>query len=492
MSGGVNIERFEEFRITVVNREKIRYSRPNRMNGECAVAMDRLAERTIRILGEYLSDGSMDTREQLTVLGTHLFRALFDQKLRSSFSSDLQRVKKDPNTGLRLILEFLPDAKELAKLPWEYIYFPDADAQEEEDWGAGFFIAAEPESRLVLARHVPLRIDDLAPAQQPLKILAVVSQPTEFSEGEQELGEVISEPVVRAIEKLKTDNPEAIETELLYQPTKRTLKEKVAEFEPHVVHFIGHGKYDQEKGGSLAFVRDDGKRLVWINDQDLPDCFIPKPRLIFLHACWGAQTASYEAFRGVGLTLAYSQIPAVVAMQYPVENAVANAFAVRFYQSLAEGRPIDAAVQDGRKELAEHLEDKSYDDRAFGVPVVFLQTPEEIIKVAKLSEPLGTRGGPIRCPNDSNVITRNFCNKCGLEFVPCWKCGERRPKGIGYCDTCGQPPEPATVRPMPEPSAVTEPTESGVVALSAAAQRGADISRRSVSGEHKAPPFDVR
>jgi hypothetical protein len=490
MSGSVNIEKFEDFNVTVVDRNEIIYSKSKGPPGRCDVPMDRLAEQTIKVLGEYLSAGKMDTREQLTVLGTHLFRALFDSNLRSSFWSELERVKKDANTGLRLVLEFYPAAKELARLPWEYIYLPEGDPQEGEVWGRGFFIAAEPESRLVLARHVPLLIKDLAPAEQPLKILVLVSQPIEFAEGEPKLGQVISDPVVRAIEKLRSDLPEAIETELLYQPTKRTLKEKVSEFEPHVVHFIGHGKYDRDQGGSLAFVRDDGKTLVWINDQDLPDFFIPKPRLIFLHACEGAQTASYEAFRGVGLTLAYSRIPAVVAMQFEVKNVVANAFAVRFYQSLAEGRPIDAAVQDGRRELAEYLQDKSYDDPAFGVPVVFLQTADEIIKVATLPEAAAPRGGQIKCPKDQTTITRRFCDKCGLEFVPCRQCGEPRPKGKWFCGTCGAKPEPATPRSVTEPSASTEPTGSGLRPRSDEARKSAGIVSRSRSGKHKVPTLD--
>jgi CHAT domain len=460
------------------------YDRPNRMNDDVPVPMDELTERTIRVLSHYLADGSMHSKEQLAVLGAHLFRALFDKNLQAAFKKDLDSVK-DSTAVLRLILEFKRDARELAELPWEYIYFPEGEH------GAGFFIAAEPESRLILARHVPLSIEDLEPTPQPLKILVVVSQPTIVPEGE-ELGDVLAGSVVQALEKLKVDHPGAIQTEQLDQPTRRSLAARVGEFKPHVVHFIGHGKYDRENGGSLAFVQEDGQTLAWVNDDELPNFFIPKPRLIFLHACMGAHTESYEAFRGVGLTLAYSRIPAVVAMQYPVENAVANAFATRFYQSLAEGRPIDAAVQDGRKELGLHLSEESYGSRAFGVPVVFLQTADEIISVAKPD--LGGEGletGPLRCPKDATIVSGNFCPNCALEFIPCWSCGGLRAKGYPFCGWCKRPAEPAAVRPLPEvPAGAEAPAVSGLLSPTAAARQGTDSSLRSASGEHRAPVFD--
>ena len=133
--------------------------------------------------------------------------------------------------------------------------------------------------------------------------------------------------------------------------------------------------------GHLAFVKDEKDETVrWISDVDLADAFMDfQPRLIFLHACEGASSDSYEGFKGLALQLVYSKIPAVVAMQYSVENKVAIQFAKTFYQCLGEGKPVDVAVQAGRLELGMYLGEQNFSSRAFGSPVVYLQSAQGII-----------------------------------------------------------------------------------------------------------------
>jgi hypothetical protein len=448
---------YREFRIQIRNRHEtavVRGTIP--MNPSPPVPMDRLAERTINVLARYLAMGRMETREELVVLGTHLFAGLVDDRVRDELAKELDNVRKNPNTVLRLVLEFAEEARELAELPWEYLYFPD----NVDDRGQGFFIAADPESRLILARHVPV-LQDLEAADRPLRILVVVSQPEVIPEGEPELKGVQAEPIVNAIDRLAADSNGGIKFDVLRQPTKESLTARVGLFEPHVVHFLGHGRYVPNAGGSLAFVADDKKTLSWISDQDLPDCFAPQvepgvrttpPRLVFLHACEGAHSDSYEAFRGVALQLVYTRTPAVVAMQYQVENKVANLFALKFYESLGKGKRIDEAVQDGRRELGMYLKETNFSSRAFGSPVVFLQNAEGIIKVPQPEDgqidgdtpPTAVR---LRCPNCSREVRfegQEYCNFCPAtlsQFPRCKKCRQLLPLDARRCGDCGTPVE---------------------------------------------------
>ncbi len=156
---------------------------------------------------------------------------------------------------------------------------------------------------------------------------------------------------------------QAVNVGSLYDPTRGELESKLREFRPHVIHFIGHGKFEDEQGWLALEDEKDHEVADWITDDtfasNLTQGEFPRPRLVFLDACEGAYSSSYEAFRGTALKLVRSYIPAVVAMQYKVENEVANLFADAFYRSLSQGNPVDEAVQAGRLKLKKFLSEKN-------------------------------------------------------------------------------------------------------------------------------------
>ncbi len=422
---------YKEFRVTVVDQNNIRATKPGGITTTGSVQMDDLKKSTINIFNNWLAKGKIENRKELVVLGSYLYGVLFSGKIDTEFKDTFDKIRQQPDTSLRMTLEFEQEARELATMPWEYIYFPDTPGDR------GFFIATR--GKLILTRHVPLNValEDLQPREKPLRVLIVVSQ-------HKDLGIVNAEPVIETIEELKNRLPDAIETDKLDQPTKRSFIYKVKNFQPHVLHFIGHGEYDKQ-GGRLAFVQEeDQKSVAWIGDLDLADCFQDfQPRLIFLHACEGATSESYEGFSGLALQLVYSKVPAVVAMQYPIENKVAIKFAKKFYQCLGEGKPIDVAVQEGRQELGMYLDEQNFSSRAFGSPVVYLQSEEGIIIAEAESEvtPRPLLEQKVRCPNRSCpglvLSTDRRCGKCGDRLTPCPKCGEVMSEDVGICVKCG-------------------------------------------------------
>jgi hypothetical protein len=231
----------------------------------------------------------------------------------------------------------------------------------------------------------------------------------------------------------------------LYDPTRGELESKLREFRPHVIHFIGHGKFEDEQGWLALEDEKDHEVADWITDDtfasNLTQGEFPRPRLVFLDACEGAYSSSYEAFRGTALKLVRSYIPAVVAMQYKVENEVANLFADAFYRSLSQGNPVDEAVQAGRLKLKKFLSEKKFfSSRAFGSPVVFLQTANGII-IAKRQDDT-ERGSQYQCPCCGKPIfnPKTICVKCGGKIKFCPFCLERGLKNLmprgGFCDGC--------------------------------------------------------
>lgn len=429
---------YKNFRIIIKDNNRVQVIKTSGVDLEVDFQKDPLKIQAINIFNEWLAQGKVTTRDEFTLLGSLLYTILFNEEISREFKKEFDNIAGNPNTNLRLILEFKQEAAEFAQMPWEYIYYP---AKERE---RGFFIG--PHDKLILTRYVPMEdIDIPKPTEIPLRILVIISQP----EGE-DLGKVLAKPTIDAIKDLEDKSQGRIKVFVEEQPTKRKITDAIKNIDPHILHFIGHGKY--ENVGKLAFVGEDGKTPSWIDDVDLADCFEGKrPYLIFLQACEGAHSKSYKGFRGVALQLVSAKIPAVIAMQYPIENKVANRFALEFYKALSEGDPIDVAAQKGRGELARYLDEKNYSSRAFGSPVVYVPLKgEQIIS----TEPDTGRALPsekpgiqkVQCPGCGASILSDseYCENCNVKVMLCKNCLEISKKitlvkkESLYCRKCGK------------------------------------------------------
>ena len=119
----------------------------------------------------------------------------------------------------------------------------------------------------------------------------------------------------------------------------------------HAVHFIGHGDFDIGRDeGVLALTRDDGRADLVEADRlvDLLHEARPMPRLVVLNSCSGAATGVNDLFAGTAAALVRGGVSAVAAMQYPISDAAAVAFARGFYTAIAHGRGVDDATSSGR------------------------------------------------------------------------------------------------------------------------------------------------
>jgi hypothetical protein len=213
----------------------------------------------------------------------------------------------------------------------------------------------------------------LKPAESPLRILIVVSQPTDMPP-------VVSAPVIEVIKELAKSYPIQIDT--LDEPTIDNFLDKLKETMPHVLHFIGHGRFNKaEQKGAIALLKPDQKSAEWCEDAIFAEYFVNArvlPRLIFLHLCEGGSVDLEANFAGLAPRLMRSKIQAVVAMQYPITNKAAIAFSRAFYRELAKGEPIDDAVQQGRYKII--VDDPTaYNNRVFGTPVLYMHSQDGII-----------------------------------------------------------------------------------------------------------------
>src|SRR6185369_6125890 len=201
------------------------------------VFLDQLRRATIKVFEEMLLDDTIQNRRHMEVLGQHLYAAIFDKDIDQLLNKKLGEVQSG---RLRLQLQFEKDVDpEIASLPWEFLYSPTRQD----------FLATDV--NLVLSRYLELGEDRevFSQCDRPLRALIVISRPNDERA-------VLAKEVVNAIKSLNVDGQEAtIALEIVDPPTLQNIEDALRTHQPHIFHFIGHGKYDPVKrNGHLLLV----------------------------------------------------------------------------------------------------------------------------------------------------------------------------------------------------------------------------------------------
>ncbi|NEN97696.1 MAG: CHAT domain-containing protein [Moorea sp. SIO3I7] len=317
----------------------------------------------VRELIEKVRKNEIKDANQSRLLGEALFDSLFDDVLCYDFIRFYNEVVRTKQQLLRVELDIdEQNIPEVAAFPWEFMCLP-----QREKLGTMWLATA---ADLVFSRLPPQRIS--APpiklgANEKMRIALVVSAPTD-------LNPVAYEEVQVAIETLAQEQPEQVELLPVVNPPSRKAIDKVLREKPHIFHFIGHGRF-QNENGEIALV-DEFDQAQWISANDFSELFNKhRPGIIVLQACQGAMESTSKPSVGLASKVVQQRIPVVVAMQYPVSNSTASRFACHFYKQLAQGKSADIAVQEGRREISLH-ESTGYRKRDFATPVIFMQVQD--------------------------------------------------------------------------------------------------------------------
>jgi len=246
---------------------------------------------------------------------------------------------------------------------------------------------------------------------RPTKILFLTANPSDtaslrLDEEIREIGLRVRRGEYRRLFEIRTA-PAIRATDLQYE---------LRDSQPDIVHFSGHGS----EAGELLFVRDGDRTSMPIPAKTLARVFKQfrdRIQCVVLNACFSAVQAEAIA----------ESIPCVVGMSRAVPDTAALAFAAGFYEALAFGDSVAAAVEAGQTQVElsdpDHAEDSEVPrlivragTDAHGLRLIHAAAEPPVQQDGKTSSPpsagqsqrvgdvvISGSGNPIRIGQDGNT-----------------------------------------------------------------------------------------
>ncbi len=325
------------------------------------------------------------TRAQAAAAARDYGGRLFDflvrkhEAINQIYTASLTQAGAD-GVKLRLSVE---RAGELEDSAWEFLRDPQRD-----------FLALSRQSPLI-RYTAQFSTRPALPVKLPLRVLVMISAPEGYealdTEGEwKRLNEATAELQARNLLVL----------ERMDSATLIALQRKLRSRDYHVFHFIGHSTFDALAGqGLLVFeTEQDNGRAQLISAGSLSREIGEEGsiRLVALNSCKSAQGVQEDAFAGIASSLVARGIPAVVAMQFEITDAAAQAFAEEFYRTIAEGLPIESAVSEGRRAIANRVQNIEW-----ATPILYMRGDDGVLFDTGTSDATKPRTDRVLLPDTS-------------------------------------------------------------------------------------------
>ena len=294
--------------------------------------------------------------------GQRLFAWLLaDDKLKATWAE-----VRGQQSQRRVRLRIDADAPELHAIPWELLCDAADDAAPNHLAAA----SATPFSRYLAGHQQP----GSPILQRPIRILVAIANPKNLDDfGAQAIDVEKEWATLQAA-------LEGMEAKLILLPQPCTLPaiESALKAGIHILHFIGHGHFNDQNQTAAIYLADADNRVQPVTDADFAAMLVrqladtdihndDKLRLVFLASCQTATRSPADAFRGFAPRLVQAGVPAVLAMQdlVPVESA--RAFATTYYRQLLQHGQSDLAANEARSHLL------TAQLRGAGMPVLFMR-----------------------------------------------------------------------------------------------------------------------
>ncbi len=298
--------------------------------------------------------GSLPDDDEMMKFGTNLFDALFPGVVGRLYDEARSRQRHR-----KLDLVFTSMIPWIAEKPWEFAY----------DKVRNSFLATE-EIHLIRNVLTAVPANVIPPLSGPLRILVASAQPVGFGR----LSITQEETVIRRGFQPLIDAGSVV-VKVLPHATPGLIHGELATGNYNIIHFIGHGVYDEgKKEGMLIFENERGDEYP-LGERSVREIFCQRGvSLVFLNACQTGAGGRADFNKGVAQSLVAHGLPALVANQYSVLDSSATSFAQFFYWALAQGMSLGQAAREARIAVNYSLTGDPID---WAVPVVYAREPNK-------------------------------------------------------------------------------------------------------------------
>jgi hypothetical protein len=300
----------------------------------------------------------------LEEIGQSLFDLLFVRKIYAGFAKNSEKADRaQVNLRIRLAIE----TPELSSLPWETLF----NASERR------YLAPSPKTPIVRGNS-----DDpdlLSPVELPLSVLGFIPEARGLGSLNVEAEKANIRNALESALNSTEFNLGWINPGNASELVDRLDEPPQGSSSWHVLHFIGHGGYDDEMEAGYIIVDPDvrpfgvpapSRSAEKLYADDLRAALDTSSglRLIVLNSCKGAAATPGVLFSSTAERLILQGFPAVVAMQFEISDQAAIVFSAVLYRQLARGAQIPEAVTKARMAL------KRNQSPEWITPVLYMRT----------------------------------------------------------------------------------------------------------------------
>ncbi len=291
--------------------------------------------------------------QQMKKFGAVLFEHAIRGPVRDFYDKCQSQADND-RKGIRWRLAL---DRSVDDLPWEFLCLRDQ------------FLALNPRSPIVRYIKPDTWIAPLA-SEHPLRLLVVIASPGD----EVPLDTDAEKERITAALKPLTDKGQVRVSYIEGPNTWEQLINKLLRNDTHILHFIGHGAFDQKNSNGVLVMEDIDGKAMRIDSERLSVLVQGKSRLrlIVLNSCLGTMGDEVQPFSSVAAGMVRSGIPAVIAMQFEISDEAARDIAETFYTSLALNMPVDAALTEARRKIYLTYENSL----EWATPILYMQVPD--------------------------------------------------------------------------------------------------------------------
>jgi hypothetical protein len=167
------------------------------------------------------------------------------------------------------------------------------------------------------------------------------------------------------------DEHSSIDSKIVESVTLEDLGDACEDFQPDIVHFVGHGRVRDRGELQLSTAKKD--ESGWAKGEQLVRAITQgesRPSLVLLTGCESAVAGDH--MDSLASELVRLGVPIAIGMSGRISDPVCRLFTRRLGMALAKGEHLVEAMTHGRRAGLQRMRSSAADDRAWAMPSIYL------------------------------------------------------------------------------------------------------------------------